>query len=104
MSVDAVPKLPFEIRVPREDGRVVAQRLPQENLLRTGGVARVDLEVAVGDAARRAENPFGRARYRIQAQNEAGHQAKSNSSTEGNAYLRAPRNFLHVGLRSRPNR
>ena len=32
MGVDAVPELPFERGVAGEDGRVVAQRLPEEDL------------------------------------------------------------------------
>jgi hypothetical protein len=63
MGIDAVPQLPPERGVAREDGRVVAQRLPEEHLLRRDGIARVDRAVAGGNAARyHAQSSGSRAR------------------------------------------
>src|SRR5690348_17384226 len=106
MGVDAVPQLPSETRVAREDGRVAAQRLPEENLLRAGGVSRVDFGIAAGDAAGyRVRLGIGRrARCRVHAEDEAGDQAKGNGTNGKRARLRAPRDFLHSCLLSKKPR
>ena len=79
VGVDAVPELPPELGVTWEDGGVVAQRLSQENLLRTGRVPRIDPGVAVWDAARRVRLVSrARAPGRVHAEDEACYQRKSN--------------------------
>jgi hypothetical protein len=100
MGVDAVPELPPERGIAREDGRVVAQRLPEEHLLRSGGIARVYRGVAGGDAARHhARSSGSRTRSQVHAQNEPGNQADSHQGSRTD--LGVPQDFPHTGLHSK---